>query len=300
MSLLFGALFLALAAGLLTGAYWQLIFAGGQPRLATFVGLPLVSLSIVLLLSGSTLPLRVDLGFTAHHSDVLLPLNVATYCNHLQVKRKLRAGPAPTMGGWGGRVLLQGQRSPSPSAGAGKPLFSVALLQPPGKLAADLGDVELALSNVAGFLSAMGLSAERFAMDGGEEEAGARSSATIFVFVLPTVEAAEAWRDRWSASLSTSRTVLVVTDAVMRSCAFVRDLMLVIVGAQNGLFETSPYATEGFAVALIDALGAKVGPAFLERERETRKLGLAERAVMSARSSPASPISTAAAAVVVV
>ena len=281
MTLLFGALFLVLAGGLLTGAYWQLIFAGGQPRLATFVGLPLVSLTIVLLLSGSALPLRVDLGFTAHHSDVLLPLNVATYCNHLTIKRK--AGSSKQFG----------RRSPSPSASSGKPLFSIVLLQPPGRLEGDMEGVEPALSNIAAFLTSMDLHVGRLFMDDGESEASARNSATIVVFVLPTVEAAEAWRTRWSVSLSTARMVLVVTPTVMDSCAFVRDLMLVIVGATNGLSETSPYANEGFAVALIDALGAKVGPAFLERERESRRLGLVERAAASTRSAPASPVKTA-------
>ena len=61
------------------------------------------------------------------------------------------------------------------------------------------------------------------------------------------------------------------------SCAYCRKLMLIIVGDQNGLSEASAYASEGFAVALIDALGAKVGAAFLERERESRRLGFEER-----------------------
>jgi hypothetical protein len=256
VSLFFGAFFTVLAAGLMVGSYWQTVFSGGTPRLATYVGLPLVALSIVALLVGSTLPLCVDLGFNAFHSDVLLPLNVAAYCNHLNVKKKKKAQVAESV-----KSLV----------------FSIALLRPVDGLGNRLASLEDALANIALFLNKMGLPVESLSLDDGEDEAAARSSATIFVFVLPSVTAAEAWRDRWAPSMSTSRMVLVVTKEVMERCAYCRELMLIIVGEHNGLSETSAYASEGFAVALIDALGAKVGAAFLERERESRKLGFEER-----------------------
>jgi hypothetical protein len=268
VSLFLGVFFTVLAAGLMVGAYWQVTTPGGEPRFATFLGLPLVALSVVALLAGSTLPLRVDLNSNHFHSDVLLPLNVAAYCNHLYVK------PSPK---YVTRASKKVRVAMNSSETAKSLVFSIALLRPVEGLGNRLASLEDALTNIASFLKTMGLSVENFSLDGADSEAAARKSATIFVFVLHSVAAAEAWRDRWAASMSTSRTVLVVTKEVMESCAYCRELMLIIVGEQNGLSETSAYASEGFAVALIDALGAKVGAAFLERERESRRLGFEER-----------------------
>ena len=64
-----------------------------------------------------------------------------------------------------------------------------------------------------------------------------------------------------------------------------RARQLILLGAANGLSSKSSYASEGLAVAILDALGAKVGPAFLERERDSRKLGENERSGRIAASS---------------
>ena len=323
-------LFTAFSAGCMGGSYWQMARRGGeQLALGTLVGLPAAALGIVLLLVGSTLPLRVDLGFANHHSPVLLPLNVAAFCNHLRdpsksvydksilglggffgsVRGKIqksmqtagqtlaRAGThiasrlrRPSFsasggsgsGGGGGGWGEAGGDAPVAPAVSESLLFSIAFLVPPGGALCDdsgapLPLLQAAIHNLAAFLRLLGLDASVLAMDDGSEEQLARASATLFVFVLPTLEAARAWAARWSHAVPTERSVLVVSEGVMRGADYVRKFMLILVGDSHGLSPMSSYAGEGLAVAVLDALGAKIGPAFLNRERESRRLGPQER-----------------------
>jgi len=337
-------LFTAFSAGCMGGSYWQLEVArlsGPQQQqqqqqqqlgLGTTVGLPVAALGIVLLLVCSTLPLRVDLGFANHHSPVLLPLNVAAFCNHLRdpsrsVYDKSILGLGGILGTVQGRIkrgmqtaghtlaragtrLASHLRRPSFSApgsstsstssdaamGDGVPpppasslLFSIAFLVPPGALREDSGKalpgLQAAIDNMAAFLRILGHDASVLVMDNGEDEQLARATATLFVFVLPTLEAAGAWAARWSAAVPTERSVLIVSEGVMQGADYVRKFMLILVGDSHGLSPMSSYAGEGLAVAVLDALGAKIGPAFLNRERESRRLGPQEREGRAASSS---------------
>ena len=332
-------LFTAFSAGCMGGSYLQVARrTGEQLGLGTVLGLPAAALGIVLLLVGSTLPLRVDLGFANHHSPVLLPLNVAAFCNHLRdpsksvydksvlglggffgsVRGKIQKGmqtagqtlaragthiasrltPSSSAsdggGSWGGGGSggVGGEEAGKAGAPTASLLFSIAFLVPQGggsELCDDSGAplprLGTAIGNMAAFLRLLGLDAGVLAMDNGQEEQLARATATLFVFVLPTLAAARAWQERWAHAAPPERSVLIVSEGVMRGAEYVRKFMLVLLGDSHGLSPMSSYAGEGLAVAVLDALGAKIGPAFLNRERESRRLGPQEREGRAASSS---------------
>ena len=289
--------FLALAAGFHAGAYLQLQ-PGATMAPGTAYGMPLVALAVLGMIVVSSLPLQVDLDARNYHSDVLLNLSVAAWFNHLQPssaagekqRRSLGAfswSSSGGSGGGGGSSSGGGSgRSSSSSAGGGPaeeihPLlrFSVTIFVPAAAASIPPGTrLHVALRNTADFLCRLGLDTAQVALDGGSGEQGARQGSTIFVFVLLAAEDREAWRERWRGRVSEDRAVLVVSQALMEAegSSDLRGHMLIVLQqcqatGEYSLSVNSAYAGEGFVVCLLDALGAKVGPAFLERERAARE-----------------------------
>lgn len=96
----------------------------------------------------------------------------------------------------------------------------------------------------------------------------------VVVFVLESERAVDQWlatvADTWPAD----QTVLVVdwdasgSPSRSPSGSTMRDFMLLVTGSKNGVSPLSPYA--GFAHAVVDAIGAKVGRAFLSAAARTR------------------------------
>ena len=150
----------ALAAGFFAGAH-----ARGPLSLGTIVGVPLVSLAVVALLVASALPLSVDLDVRRSHSGLLLPLNVAAFCNALGAARS-RHGPL-----------------------AHAPLeYSVAFLvaPPPGGGGGGGGgdDVAARIGNIAAFLNEMGVRATVEPFCPADAASDGTRAARLFVFVL--------------------------------------------------------------------------------------------------------------------
>ena len=282
-SLLLALLFTLFSAGCLGGAYWQLwLTRKEEMRLSTVLGLPATALAIVILLVSSTVPLRVDLGFLNHHSNVLLPLNIAAFCNHLRdpkkrvydksvlncctqlslLQGKIKEGAdkvvsvatdvavtvaaavdtavrrRQSFGGGGAWRDAASPKAATPAPAAAESLlFSIAFLIPEGGMVSGRGGeipgLMAAVANISKFLNLMGLAAEVYRMDGGEQEREALEKATLFVFVLPTVAAAEAWHARWREVVPTGRCVLVVTEDLLDSAPFVRDYMVRVFFARS-------------------------------------------------------------------
>jgi hypothetical protein len=300
--------FIAFSAGCLGGSFWELWFRAGEVmRTATLVGLPATVLGIVFLLVGSTIPLRVDLGFNNFHSPVLLPLNVAAFCNHLQDPNNKRVYDKRVFGldspreflskvndtiktGIQEIIHLSTHRERSHSFSASSPipdslLYNIAFLLPPGSgdivddAGVEIAGLRGALNNLAHFINLLDVQVTQHTLD--DEEA---RKCTLFLFVLPTKADAAKWRAQWQPSTPAQRSVLVVSQAVFDACDYLRSYMLIVLGEVNGLSKFSSYASEGLAVAVLDALGAKVGSSFLEKERVSWQLGDSERAARIAGS----------------
>jgi hypothetical protein len=337
LALALSLLFLSLAAGLMTGAYWQYIAVKGSALApGTTFGLPIVCLAILGVIMGSALPLNVDLDARNYHSDVLLNLSVAAWCNAqhvslagakrsswLESSRRTFLASSKRFWGLGGGGGGGGASEPSPltsvvnapstpsggSSDIGSPSaailrFSITVFVPPNTEARRIRpgcSLNAALTNMCTFLFRLGLNAEQVHLgespgpaDSCQREEEAKKASTIFVFVLLTLADAAAWRARWKGKISDDRAILVISMALMNASDSedLRSYMLIVVQPTPGGVEPNPaqsgndpnkveedyvlskhsaYSTEGLAVNLLDAIGAKVGPAFLERERESRR-----------------------------
>ncbi len=159
--------------------------------------------------------------------------------------------------------------------------FSVAFVLPDGRIEdcppADAGDpdagfaydrVEERFDTLVSFLRSLGVStATMRASDvdwaGKEAAAGAR----VYVFVLTTEDAALEWLNTSRHRVTPSRSALVMdfrlrsVEAADGSGAHLGDYMSIALGAKNGVAPAAPY--EGLAHAVLDAIGSKIGPAFL-------------------------------------
>ncbi len=96
--------------------------------------------------------------------------------------------------------------------------------------------------------------------------AEAAAGARIYVFIIASAAMASEWVDDFRVRVPPARSVLVVDFAFRNvgsrdGSVYVSDYMAVVLGRKAGVSPAAPY--EGLAHAVLDALGVKVGAAFL-------------------------------------